>query len=76
MGKAESAGARRGSRPRPTYPDELDDNTIQGLMRAKYDRVFSDAIRTWKLDRGGNQTDPAGYLWFPPGVPELSKHLR
>jgi hypothetical protein len=57
-------------------PNELDDNTIPWLMRAKYDRVFSDAIRTWKLDRGGNQTDPAGDLWFPPGVPELPKHLR
>lgn len=33
MGKAESAGARRGSRPRPTYPNELDDNTIQWPLR-------------------------------------------
>jgi hypothetical protein len=56
-------------------PNELDDNAIQWLMRAKYDRSFRDAIRIWKLDRGVDQADLAASLWFPPGVPELPKHL-
>ena len=57
-------------------PNELDDNAIQWLMRTKYDRSFRDAIITWKLDRGVDQTASAAGLWFPPGVPELPKHLR
>jgi hypothetical protein len=57
-------------------PNQLDDNAIRWLMNAKYDRSFRDSIITWKLDRGVDQADLAAGLWFPPGVPELSKHFR
>lgn len=57
-------------------PNELDDDATEWLMEAKYDQVFNGAIRTWKLDRGANQPDSAGNLWFPPGVPELPEYLR
>lgn len=56
-------------------PNQLDDDAIRWLMGANYDRSFRDAITTWKLGRGVDQADLAAGLWFPPGVPDLPKHL-
>ena len=57
-------------------PNELDDDGIRWLMRAKYDRSFRDAITAWISDRRGLKADHPGGLWFPPGVPALAPRLR
>ena len=57
-------------------PNELGDDAIHWLMKAKYDSSFNNAIAAWKRQRGGLQADYVGGLWFPPGVPDLPPHLR
>jgi hypothetical protein len=57
-------------------PNELGDDAIHWLMKAKYDSSFNDAIAAWKRQRGGLQANHVGGLWLPPGVPDLPPHLR
>jgi hypothetical protein len=57
-------------------PNELGDDAIHWLMKAKYDSSFNNAIAAWKRQRAGSQADHVGGPWFPPGVPDLPPHLR